>query len=40
VNTGSIIGETNNAQMLIPNKVIAIWLRDPMETPNSAPVTK
>jgi hypothetical protein len=35
-----MIGDTSSAQMLIPNKVITTWPRDPMDTPSNAPVIK
>jgi hypothetical protein len=35
-----MIGETNNAQILIPNNVMTICPSEPMETPSNAPVIK
>jgi hypothetical protein len=40
VKTGSMMGETNKAQILIPIKVIMIWPKDPVDTPKRAPVTR
>jgi hypothetical protein len=35
-----MMGETSNAQTLIPNKVINTWPREPMATPSKAPEIK
>jgi hypothetical protein len=35
-----MIGETSNAQILIPNKVITTWPREPITTPSKAPEIK